>query len=465
MRILYIWNESVRILKENGTRPENTELENLTISWVNIISVLFAFMSIPYLINTTVIFFWINIIACVFNLLPLYFNKIHKPLTAKLLLILPPIGVTIIAVLLFHPFSWVSLFMVAMQVASFLYLPFVVFTLKEEKYMYISVATAIAGCIVYVIIGYNTQPPFPDKNVDVITIFWAIFLSFIITVILGIAYYRKLLLRYTEKLLVNQTLLLSTKAELQKQKETLDSQNDSLQSLNGKLSGSLEHSKEFLQMVSHDLKSPVNAIIGLTDIIQAETDLLKIRQYNEYVLHSAQKALHLIENLRQITMLESNNFEINKKAFMLDKLIEEVIEQNKINAHKKGQKIESLISCQTPAILDPVKTYQIVDNVLNNAVKYSPKNSTIKISLSNENNQNTIRITDNGPGFTPDEYNKLFQKFSKLNAKPTGNEISTGLGLFISKRLIELQGGKIYAESEGKNKGSTFVIEFPAIQN
>ncbi len=150
---------------------------------------------------------------------------------------------------------------------------------------------------------------------------------------------------------------------------------------------------------------------------------------------------------------------------MLDRLVEEVIEQNQINAEKKGQTIETQIAKDVPANLDPLKTYQIVDNILNNAVKYSPKNSRIKVSLSIEKKQNIIRITDFGPGFTKEEYSKLFLKFSRLNVKPTGNEISTGLGLFISKRLIELQEGNIFAESEGKNKGSTFTIEFPSLQN
>ena len=102
---------------------------------------------------------------------------------------------------------------------------------------------------------------------------------------------------------------------------------------------------------------------------------------------------------------------------------------------------------------------QILDNVFSNAIKFSPKNSKVTIGIKNHQGNTRIEVTDQGPGVSPEEMPRLFARFQKLSAQPTAGESSTGLGLYISKRLTEEMGGKIWCESP-KGKGATFIIEF-----
>lgn len=449
-----VWQKIFTAFTQMGSSPSYSAIENMSITWVNFIALTFVGVSIFYYLDGTLLMFFVNSITIILNLLPLYFNYKNRPLLAKNLLIIPPVIYTLIVLMLFISFSWLSAIAVTMQITAFMFLPFIIFNPNERIYIYWNLGICAFCILLYMLIAPYINPiiEIPSKNYPILM--WAIFLCLTLVVILGIGFYRKLVHQYAESLLLQNQ-------EIEKQKIELNKKNVELEELNQKLSGSLDNSNDFLQMVSHDLKSPVNAIIGLTDIIQAEKDLLKVRQYNDYVLHSAQKALHLIESLRQVTLLERDTFSIQKKEFMLDKLVEEVIHQNRVNAHQKGQTIHASIQENVKAFLDPIKTYQVVDNILNNAVKYSPKKADVEIELFQKEDNAIIIVKDKGQGFLEEEKEKLFRKFSRLSSRPTGNEIATGLGLFICKKLVELHEGTIVAESDGKNKGAMFTIALP----
>lgn len=456
-----VWRKRFEALTQMGTSPSYSAIENMSIVWVNFIALTFVCIALFYYLDGSWIMFHVNNIGIALNLLPLYYNYKNRPLLAKKLLINPPIVYLLIIALAFTKFSLFSLYLLSIQIVTFMFLPFIVFNPKEEKYIYRSFFLGLFCLIFYALAGPYIPPILVVDVASFSVLLWSVFLCMVLVIMLGIAYYRKLVHKYTDSLLLTQNQLIAKNKEIEEQKIILNEKNAELEILNKKLSGTLDNSHDFLQMVSHDLKSPVNAIIGLTDIIQSENDLLKVRQYNDYILHSAQKALHLIESLRQITLLEKETFSIQKKEFMLDKLVEEVVHQNRVNANQKGQTILATVPENVKAFLDPIKTYQVVDNILNNAVKYSPKKSEIEIQLIQEESKAIIIIKDKGQGFLEEEKAKLFQKFSRLSSRPTGNEIATGLGLFICKRLVELHEGSITAESEGKNKGATFTITLP----
>jgi signal transduction histidine kinase len=101
-----------------------------------------------------------------------------------------------------------------------------------------------------------------------------------------------------------------------------------------------------------------------------------------------------------------------------------------------------------------------MDNLLSNALKYSPKQSTVIVKASSEGDKTLIWVEDNGPGLSKEEQNRLFDKFSKLSPKPTSNESSTGLGLYIVKKFIDAMKGRVWCESE-PGKGSVFIVELP----
>lgn len=416
-------------------------------------------MSVPFLFMSNIEEWWINLVAFALNLSPIYFNYRRKYVWAKTLLIVPPLLLTLVCTLLFYSYSWLTLYMVIMQASSLIIISLVIFQQQEKKLLYFH----LLSCVLAVPIYASLANLYPSSNnvADIRSFFVPIFVCFLLTVIVGIFFYRSLLRNYVQELFENQKQLKNYNEAIELQKKEFDLKNVSLESLNKQLSGTLNQNKDYLQIVLHDLKSPVNAIIGLTDILQSEKDLLKIRKYNDYILHSAQKALHLIENLRQVALLDSENIALNKEEFHLDKLVEEVVQQNKVNADKKGQKIVFELEEELPVLLDPLKIYQVVDNILNNAVKYAPKNTDIHVKLYKQSQMGILKIKDYGQGFTDEEKSMLFQKFSRTSSRPTGNESSSGLGLYICKKLVELQNGRIIVESEGKNKGSEFTVFLP----
>jgi signal transduction histidine kinase len=130
-------------------------------------------------------------------------------------------------------------------------------------------------------------------------------------------------------------------------------------------------------------------------------------------------------------------------------------------AEKKYQRLEHDID-QVSAWIDKRKFHQVIDNLIGNAIKYSEQNTTIRVSLK-QYSMDTFRfiVQDEGQGIAQEEMHKLFTFGEKLSAKPTGDETSHGIGLSVVREIVNLHGGKVWAESEGKGKGATFIIEIP----
>jgi len=155
----------------------------------------------------------------------------------------------------------------------------------------------------------------------------------------------------------------------------------------------------------------------------------------------------------------SDTIKLNKESVDIVSLINQVVEINTPLAKKKNQKIIFTYPNTDCVILsDHNKLYQAINNIVGNAIKFSPFDKNIWIAVTKEENIKII-IKDEGPGFKKDEVGDVLIKFGKHSATPTGDEISTGLGLLITKQIINLSKGKIYLESE-EGKGATFTLEF-----
>jgi signal transduction histidine kinase len=113
---------------------------------------------------------------------------------------------------------------------------------------------------------------------------------------------------------------------------------------------------------------------------------------------------------------------------------------------------------------DADRTREAIDNIVSNAIKYSPIGGEISVVVSREQNSTVIRITDEGAGLSPEDLGRLFGRFQRLSAKPTAGESSTGLGLSIVKRIIDMHGGHVTADSGGPGQGSTFTVILPATE-
>lgn len=237
---------------------------------------------------------------------------------------------------------------------------------------------------------------------------------------------------------------------------------------------------QLLSIAAHDLKSPIQSIIGFSAVIKetSQSDILNIYDYANHVEGAANRMLVLINE-----MLKSNEFDIgemslNFKLARVDKILESVIYESQFIVKKKSQKLLIEEVEEIALMLDESRIREVLENLISNAVKYSPREKTIRVSAKRlpiqlsqyrratnfaEDVSEVVRIAvkDEGQGLSEIDMTKLFRRFQRLSARPTDGETSTGLGLFIVKKIVDLHGGAVWAESEGKGSGTKFFVELP----
>lgn len=222
--------------------------------------------------------------------------------------------------------------------------------------------------------------------------------------------------------------------------------------------------REFLNTAVHDLKNPLSGILSLSDLIkQKEGDKETIRQFNDFIMKSAKKMLHITNELMETALIELNNIKLDLTKVNIADLASEVVAENQPQAKMKNQSLKLNIKGKPYVNADATKIREVFDNLISNAIKYSPNEKSIEVNVKEESGKACFEVKDEGQGLTENDKKKLFGKFTRLSAQPTGGEISTGLGLSIVKSLVEMHGGKVKAESEGKNRGSSFEVELPLV--
>lgn len=221
---------------------------------------------------------------------------------------------------------------------------------------------------------------------------------------------------------------------------------------------------DMLGIVAHDLKNPLNNIRLSARLLYAEADTVNscdIQDYASDMTLMVDRMFELIDNLLDINKIETQGITVHLALCHVNDIVCSVVHNYERHAHEKCITIQcSVETAECEAITDASLVRQIVDNLLSNALKFSPCSSTVSVRLAVEQTVWRIEVQDEGPGMTDDDKSKLFTKFAKLSAKPTGNENSTGLGLSIVKKLVEALGGTIYCTSTPGN-GALFTIEFP----
>jgi two-component system sensor histidine kinase/response regulator len=232
---------------------------------------------------------------------------------------------------------------------------------------------------------------------------------------------------------------------------------------NQELKKLMEQQNSFLGMVTHDMRNPLGVILGYSRLLadgMGGTLTARQQKFCSAIHRSTDALLALVNDLLEISEIESGNLRLNLVSTDLPALVRQAVELNGFLAEPKGIRVEADLDSLQEVSVDPGKIEQVINNLLTNAVKFSHKNSTVRVELRHEGDQVRLSVLDHGQGIPTAEQANLFQPFHKTSAKPTDGEKSTGLGLAIVKRIVEGHGGTISVESE-PNRGTAFHVRLP----
>ena len=221
---------------------------------------------------------------------------------------------------------------------------------------------------------------------------------------------------------------------------------------------------EFLATMSHELRTPLNAIIGFAELLSDEIAGTLTSEQKEYAsdIHSSgQHLLNMINSILDLSKIEAGKFELKYETFSIGDIINEVLITIAGFADKKGIRINTHLHEQIPLLTaDKVKFKQIMFNLLSNAVKFTPENGRVTININLKDQHVQIAVNDTGIGIKSEDMDKIFDAFRQLDSSYARRYEGTGLGLTLTKRLVELHGGRIWVSSE-YGKGSTFTFTLP----
>jgi signal transduction histidine kinase len=224
---------------------------------------------------------------------------------------------------------------------------------------------------------------------------------------------------------------------------------------------------EFLANMSHELRTPLNGIIGFTEFLIDEMPGPLKPEQKEYlgdVLSSARHLLQLINDVLDLAKVEAGKMELHPETFPVHKAVEEVAAVIKGIAQKKHIAVGIEIGAELDAVtLDEHKFKQVLYNLLSNAVKFSDDGGQVSIKARRlDTHQFEVQIRDTGIGIKAEDINRLFTEFEQLDSGTARRFEGTGLGLALTKKIIEFQGGRISVESQ-PGKGSVFTVVLPVM--
>jgi len=228
----------------------------------------------------------------------------------------------------------------------------------------------------------------------------------------------------------------------------------------------VKHQHQILNTTAHDLKNPLSIMPLLADMIMHhKNDPKAIDDIAQQIKDAGRRMAGVIDGILETAREEAGRVNLRLQAVELASLVTGVVNTNQALARNKKQQLHLKIIQNCKVYADPGKLIEIVDNLINNAIKYSPQDTSIYVQVMVREEFAVIEIRDEGPGLTKDDKKNLYRRFTSLSAQPTGGENSTGLGLSIVKNLVDAHRGFIYAASDGPGTGATFTVELPISEN
>jgi signal transduction histidine kinase len=222
-----------------------------------------------------------------------------------------------------------------------------------------------------------------------------------------------------------------------------------------------DEKNEFLDIAAHDLKNPLTAILGNAELMQMTDNPQMAARCNDTIILAATRMRDLIRTLLDANAIEQGKFISNIERCDINEIVTQCVESNRANADRKNILLRVGISDSLWAKADRAATMQIFDNLISNALKFSPPQTTMYVHTLPEKDFILVTVRDEGPGISAEDQKNLFKKFLRLTARPTGGESSNGLGLAIVKKLVDGMNGTIHCQST-LGLGTTFMVRLPA---
>jgi PAS domain S-box-containing protein len=223
-----------------------------------------------------------------------------------------------------------------------------------------------------------------------------------------------------------------------------------------------EMKSTFVSAVSHELKTPVALIKGYASTLRrrdAAWDEQTVRESLQVIEEESDRLTELIDNLLDVSRAQAGNFRIDRVELDLDELVHRVV--TRFQAQTKSHTLVADVPSDLPLVFaDEARITQVLNNLVSNAMKYSPAGGHVRVTSSIDDDSVIIAVSDEGPGIAPEDQERLFQRFQRLEGAVRKSIPGTGLGLYLCKSIVEAHGGRIWVESDGR-KGSTFRFSLP----
>jgi signal transduction histidine kinase len=263
------------------------------------------------------------------------------------------------------------------------------------------------------------------------------------------------------QILANQSAVaLDNARRFQRERQTIEM----LQRANLELQEADRMKSEFLTNMSHELRTPLNAIIGFSEIIRTTPELseLEREEFAGTIHTSGRQLLKLINDILELTHIQAGRLELHPSPCLLAEAVDAALSENAAAANQKELTVTSQVDRAMQVVFDPQSLRHIVHNLVNNAIKFTPHHGSVIISASEGAPGTIVEVRDTGIGIKPEDQHRLFEEFRQVDGSTSRGYEGVGLGLALSKRLVELQGGQIWVES-APGRGSIFRFLIPRL--
>jgi signal transduction histidine kinase len=263
------------------------------------------------------------------------------------------------------------------------------------------------------------------------------------------------------QILANQAAVaLDNARRFQRERQTIEM----LQRANLELQEADRMKSEFLTNMSHELRTPLNAIIGFSEIIRSTPELSEDErnEFAETIHNSGKRLLKLINDILELTHIQAGRLELHPAPCSLAAAVDAALSENAAAATKKELTVSSRVDRGMQVVFDPNSLRHVVHNLVNNAIKFTPAHGTVVISAAETDAGTVVEVRDTGIGIKAEDQPRLFEEFRQVDGSTARGYEGVGLGLALSRRLVELQGGQIWVES-APGRGSSFRFLIPRL--